>query len=185
MKGGFGCSPCCGPQNPCPECRHYTVDTYYETAEIAVTVNGSAVPSWDPSVTAVPASYLYITPSGAVQSTCFSVGDTPKRARLFARYRPDEDAETIDLNGCFTRRVFARLSVSFPESSFVLESTTVLIFQYDIGLNCSDTGGTGIAGEWSFDAAALPEDCYIEYLDWLNSLTIEATFSWDPCECPP
>lgn len=178
-----GC-PCCG-ETPCPECRHYTVDTYYLTAAVAVSVNGQAVPSWNPGATAYPASYLYLAIPGAVQSACFNVSDTPKRARLYARYHPVEDSETISVNGCDTWRVFARLVVSFPDSSLVLESTASLTFRYDIGLDCSDTGGAAVAGVWSLDGATLPEDCHIEYLDWLNSLAISAVFSWDPCECPP
>lgn len=29
------------------------------------------------------------------------------------------------------------------------------------------------------------QDCLIESLEWLNSLTIVATMSYQPCECPP
>jgi hypothetical protein len=184
LLGGKGGCQQCGCVPGCPECRHYIVDTYYETAEVTVTVNGSSVPWYNPEEQNFPASFLYITPSGGVMSTCFLVSDSPKRAAFHITYGPSGDSESIDVGGCYTYRVVGRLTAAFPESSYS-ENASSVRFTYDIALNCDDTGGTAVLGSWSFDDTTLPEDCYIEYLEWLDSLEIIASFSWDPCTCPP
>jgi len=191
MKGGFGCSPCCGPQNPCSECRHYTVDTWYLTATLTVTINGINIPVWDG--TGAPPAAVKITPNGAVQSTCFSVGTSPKKIGFTAQY--STDVEGVE-NPCPNFRTYGTI-YAFIDDPEIIYSTMTTYPKYVLGA-CTDTGGVSgtymryndtteySSAKWTNpEAIYLFEDCEIEYRDWLDGLTVVSTFAWDACECPP
>jgi hypothetical protein len=118
-----------------------------------------------------------------MQTTCFLPADTPKRVRFYAYYEPVGMVETYDNNGCDTWRAHVEIVAFMPESSY-FENGWTCKPTYIMG-NCDDTGGVATQQSWYFSGDFVTEDCLIDALDWLNSLTIEATFSWDPCECPP
>ena len=190
--GGLGI-PCgkCGCGNPCAECRHYTVDTWYLTATVTVTIDGINIPVWDGS--GGPPAAVKITPNGAVQSKCFDVGTSPKRIAFRASYFLDsEDVETP----CLNPRTYAYITASIDDPN-IIYSTMTTYPKYVLG-GCDDTGGVaGIymryndtteysSATWTnAEAIYLYEDCEIEYRDWLAGLTVVSTFAWDACECPP
>jgi len=93
--------------------------------------------------------------------------------------------ENYPINGCDTWRTYLTLNVFLPGSAYFYNAGTY-VPTYIMPFNCTDTGGTATPGDaWFFDGVFLPEDCLIEYSDWLNQLDIVTTFSWDACECPP
>jgi hypothetical protein len=182
MKGGFGCSPCCAPTDPCLECRQYTADTYYLSATASVTINGYAVPmfySFDGART-----FLDLTLPSSIQSSCFEPSNSPKVARFHALYVPAGFVDVDYSTGCETWKTYLWIYASLHNSSYFYNAARS-IPSYIMG-NCDDTGGAAIPGTWFYpDAVYLPEDCRIDWLDWLNSLTVVTTFAWDACECPP
>lgn len=172
-----GC-PCCGA---CPECTHFSVDDFFEGATLSVSVNGVSVP-------ASGASYI-VTPPAAVRSTCFAITDSLKRARFTYDYNTASYTETgQDASGCWFVRVYAYLEMRLELSGNECTYRFFLKLSRDTG-DCSDTGG---AATWSLWQAgdndcgfSIPEDCQIEALDWLSTLTVAASFSYPACQCPP
>jgi hypothetical protein len=184
LGGKGGCQQCACVPTPCQECRHYTIDTYYLTAAVTTTINGSNVPVWDGTTPAIPNTFLELTPNGAVQSTCFDFADSPKKVRFYVWYEPLEFSEEYDNNGCPTWRAYAWIIAKLYDSTY-FENGARSIPTYVLG-NCDDVGGTGTSPSWEpYNNTSVPEDCEIEWLDWLNGLTIVTTFAWDACECPP
>jgi hypothetical protein len=167
------------------------VDTWYLTATVTVTINGINIPVWDGS--GAPPAAVKITPNGAVQSTCFDVGTSPKRIAFRASYFLDaEDAETP----CLNPRTYAYITASIDDPN-IIYSTMTTYPKYVLG-GCDDTGGVASiymryndtteysSATWTnAEAIYLYEDCEIEYRDWLAGLTVVSTFAWDACECPP
>jgi hypothetical protein len=191
LGGGSSCQQCGCVGDPCPECRHYTVDTWYLTATMTVTINGVNIPVWNG--TGAPPAAVKFTPSGAVQSTCFSVGTSPKQIGFRASYYPDvENVETP----CLNFRTYGTIS-AFIDDPNIIYSTMTTYPKYVLGA-CSDTGGVaGIymryndttqysSAAWTNpEAIYLYENCEINYRDWLAALTVVTTFAWDACVCPP
>jgi hypothetical protein len=183
MKGGFGCSPCCGPQNPCPSCTHFTADDYFTGATASFTLDGVAVPS----VTNITG--LVITPPAIVRTACFAINDTFKRATFSYEYLPEEFLRNVfDANGCDAYAVYAKLYCKLCCSGGECTYTFSLEASRVTG-ECSDTGGAGVLSSWQVVgnncAGGVPEDCAIETLDWLATLSVSASFSYAACECPP
>jgi hypothetical protein len=180
LGGGSSCQSCgCAPG--CSECRHYIVDTWYETRAANLTINGASLAARN-DFFGTPVS-IDVALSGAVQSTCFFISDSPKVLRVRAFFLLDE-AVTVDINGCFTTEVSIRIEASLHASSY--ENNFRTTATYLIGLNCTDTGGTATQSSlWEFVEGSVPEDCMIEAMEFLDSLDIVTTVSWDACECPP
>ena len=191
LGGGSSCQSCGCVGNPCPECRHYTADTWYLTATMTVTINGVNIPVWDG--TGTPPAAVKLTPNGAVQSTCFAVGTSPKKIGFRAYYY--KDAEDVGAS-CVNPRTYGTIS-AFIDDPGIIYSTMETYPKYVLGA-CTDTGGVagvymryGDTTEYSSatwtnpEAIYLYEDCEIEYRDWLAGLTVVTTFAWDACECPP
>lgn len=182
MKGGFGCSPCCGPQNPCPECTHFSVTDFFDGSTVSITVDGTAVP-------ASSSSPLIRTPPAIVRSACFLVSDTVRQARFWYEYLAGSFTEdVVDENGCNATQVYANL---FMQLRFISGECTYTfkVVPYRTTGACSDTGGDAVVPSWvavgSDCGGGIPEDCRIEALDWLSTLTVAASFSYSACECPP
>ena len=191
LGGKGGCQQCACSPDPCQECRHYTVDTWYLTATMTVTINGVNIPVWNG--TGAPPAAVKFTPNGAVQSTCFSVGTSPKKIGFRATYY--QDAEDVE-NPCLNYRTYGQI-FAFIDDPYILYSTMATYPKYVLGA-CTDTGGVagiymryGDTTEYSSatwtnpEAIYLYEDCEIEYRDWLAGLTVVTTFAWDACVCPP
>jgi hypothetical protein len=108
--------------------------------------------------------------------------------RFGYEYIPGEFTEDDDTSGCWVRRVyatlFAFLQFSGGECTYSFRKK---VFR-DTG-ECSDTGGSASQLAWEVNgndcAAGVPEDCRIEMLDWLATLSVSASFSYAVCECPP
>ena len=188
MAFGLGI-PCasCGCDPPCPDCRHYIVDTFHSTLVATVTVDGYSVPVIRDD--AEP-EYTYFSIPGAIQSACFAPSDSPKRAGIYGWFNVGEYDDGFEISGCYTRQLYLWLWVVLPESYYYGPNNSLLSYKptYTIALNCTDTGGaaTPPASWTTYGSDISPdEDCRIELLDWLNSLTIVTTFSFDACECPP
>ena len=180
LGGKGGCQQCtCVPG--CPECTHYSADDFFEGATVSISVDGTSVP-------ASGASYV-VTPPSFVRLSCFNVGDTTKRGRFTYSYDPEYMTETDqDESGCWFVRVYAVLQMNLE---FVGNECT---FTFSLRVSrvtgeCSDTGGSALASSWEVVgndcAGGVPEDCVIETLDWLSTLSISASFSYSACECPP
>ena len=182
LGGGSNCQGCgCAPG--CPECSHYSAGDYFIGATASFTLDGVAVPS----VTDI--SGLQITPPAVVRTTCFLVSDTVKLSFFSYEYIPEEFVENAyDENDCLLLGVYAnlfcRLSTINGECTFTfrLQATRTTG-------SCSDTGGPGVLSSWevvgSDCAGGVPEDCAIETLDWLSTLSVSASFAYAECECPP
>ena len=191
LGGKGGCQQCACAPDPCQECRHYTVDTWYLTATMTVTINGVNIPVWNG--TGAPPAAVKFTPNGAVQSTCFSVGTSPKKIGFTATYT--KEAEDVE-NPCLNFRTYGTIFAFIDDPNIIYSGMTTYP-KYVLGA-CSDTGGVagiymryGDTTEYSSaawnnpEAIYLYEDCEIEYRDWLAGLTVVTTFAWDACECPP
>jgi len=194
MKGGFGCSPCCAPTDPCPECRHYNYETIYSTSSVTVTINGSSVPVW-PDLSPVGRTRLELAAPSIVQSLCFATANSPKLVRFYAVFDGNSSAidniaggfEDVDVNNCLSTRASVVIHANLHSTTLSSNTSLRLTAYYDVPLNCTDDGGTGtLEPSWiQMDSMTLSEDCLIEYYDFLNQLDISVEFSWDPCECPP
>ena len=179
---GIPCGACGCAANPCSECRQYTADTYYLSATASVTINGNAVPMFYDIYSS--RSYFDLALPSYLQSACFLSGDSPKVARFHALYLPVAFVDNYDNNGCYTYKTYLWIYASLYNSSYFYNAARS-IPSYIMG-NCDDTGGAATPGTWFYpDSVYLPEDCRIDWLDWLNSLTVVTTFAWDACECPP
>jgi hypothetical protein len=174
-----GC-PCCGPT--CPECTHYSASDSFTGATVSITLDGSSVP-------ALGSTPITRTPSGLVVSACFLPSDTVKQARFTYEYIPAEFAEDVlDANNCDASRVFAYINVSLR----FINGECTYRFRCKVSRvtgECSETGGAADVGSWyavdSDCGGGIPEDCRIEMLDWLSTLSVSASFSYAACECPP
>ena len=184
MKGGFGCSPCCAPpQDPCPECSHYSADDYFIGATASFTLDGVAVPP----VTDI--SGLQVTPPAVVRTACFLVNDAVKLSFFSYQYIPYEYWQIIyGENDCISLGVYANLFCRLSAISGECTFTFALQATRTTG-SCSDTGGPGVLSSWEAVGSdcngGIPEDCVIETLDWLSTVTVSASFAYAECECPP
>ncbi len=180
LGGGSSCQQCgCGES--CPECTHFSADDYLDGSTVSITVDGNAISS----VPTSSSSYT-VTPPGIVTTTCGMTGAI-KRARFGYEYISGEFSEDDDTSGCFVRRVYAYL---YARLEFSGECTYE--FRLRVHRNtgeCTDTGGTAVVGAWAAYqntcGFAIPEDCVIDALDWLSTLSVSASFSYAACECPP
>jgi len=181
-----GCQ-CCGT-SPCPECRHYTVDTFDNSLTATVTINGYSIPVYTGDF--FP-EYEYLSIPSEVQSNCFVGYENPKRAGFYAEFQADSAfREYFEVSGCPSVRVLLRIYVVLPESQYYGPNSRLAlqIEGYDIPANCTDTGGTATTSQsWYFwgNDQFVDENCTIALLDWLSTLTVVTTFAFDPCECPP
>jgi hypothetical protein len=93
----------------------------------------------------------------------------------------------VYVDGCLTQQIYLYLHVYLPDSGYYNDRLRRFIPTYIIPLNCSDVGGTATPADAWTDAASvgIEEDCFIALMDWLETLTVVTTFSFDPCECPP
>jgi len=182
LGGGSNCQGCgCSPG--CPACTHFSADDFFDTSTVSITVNGNAIAP----VPTSPASYT-VTPPAIVRSVCFRPSDTIKRVRFGYEYIPGEFTEDDDTSGCWVRRVYATLyallQFSGGECTYSFRKQ---VFR-DTG-ECSDTGGSASQLAWQVNdtdcAGGVPEDCQIEMLDWLATLSVSASFTYADCECPP
>lgn len=178
---GGQCSTCCGTTTQCPDCTHFSADDSFAGATLSVSVNGVSVP-------ASGASYV-VTPPASVRSTCFQISDTVKRARFTYDYDTASYTETgQDASGCWFIRVYAYLEMRLEFPGNECTYSFFLKLSRDTG-DCSDTGGAATWSSWQAGgndcAGGIPEDCQIEALDWLSTLTIAASFSYSACTCPP
>jgi len=194
MKGGFGCSPCCAPTDPCLECRHYNYETIYSTSTVTVTINGSSVPVW--SDVSIPSpTWRSLSAPSIIQSLCFQAANSPKVVRFHAVFDGNASSnsnisggfEDIDIGGCNSLRASVVIHANLHDTTLSYNTSLRLTAYYDVPVNCTDTGGAGtLESAWiQVESIALSEDCLIEYHDFLDQLDISVSFSWDACECPP
>jgi len=183
LGGGSNCQSCGCALDPCQECTHFSVDDYFTGATASFTLDGVAVPS----VTDI--SGLVVTPPAVVRTACFAINDTVKRATFSYRYIPVEFSRVVyDSNGCLAYEVYAtlfcRLCCSGGECTYSFRLNAARVTG-----SCSDTGGAATLSSWEVVgnncAGGVPEDCAIETLDWLSTLSVAASFSYPECECPP
>ena len=181
LFGGYSSCQGCGCSPGCPACTHFSADDYFDGATVSISVNGTSVPSSG-------TSYV-VTPPAAVRSVCFQLSDSLKRARFIYDYDPAYMAVTDqDGSGCWFVRVYARLKMNLEFAGNACTFSFGLTVSRVTG-ECSDTGGSALVSSWEVIgndcAGGVPEDCTIETLDWLSTLTVSASFAYAECECPP
>jgi hypothetical protein len=181
MKGGFGCSPCCAPTDPCPECLYSAecgcVNLDFDEITGSLTVDGTTLSFFGAGKSVTPSaevrSCFELTPN----SSSFSVGFT------FQRVVSTGQRVVNGCDGCFVR-----LSILFSvfDSGYSAQVSLVKAFDYQY-LDCADDGGsTFVESEWQIrESEGFSVECMSTLIDFAETFPITGSVFFEPCYAAP
>jgi hypothetical protein len=180
MKGGFACSPCCAPTDPCPECLYSVecgcLDIDYDEITGSLTVDGTTLSFFGAGKNVTPSSDVRL---------CFQCTPSSTPAVGFTYRRVVSTGQRI-VNGC--DGCFVRLSILFTvrDSCYSAAVTLVKFFDYQY-VDCSDEGGTTfVESEWQInESQGFSAECMSLLIDFAETFPITGSVFFEPCYAAP